>query len=126
MLKIYNTQTRKIEEFIPIKDNKVNMYVCGPTVYSDIHVGNARPVIFFDVLKNYLEFINYDVYYVSNITDVDDKIIEEAKKINITELELTKKYTKAFIDATNKVNSNLPDLMPKATNYINEMINYIE
>ncbi|HHT55060.1 MAG TPA: cysteine--tRNA ligase [Acholeplasma sp.] len=126
MLKIYNTQTRKTEEFKPINNNKVNMYVCGPTVYSDIHIGNARPVIFFDVLKNYLEFINYEVYYVSNITDVDDKIIEEAKKAKLTELELTKKYTKAFIEATNKVNSNLPDLMPKATNYIKEMVKYIK
>lgn len=126
MLKIYNTQTRKTEDFKPINNNKVNMYVCGPTVYSDIHIGNARPVIFFDVLKNYLEFINYEVYYVSNITDVDDKIIEEAKKANLTELELTKKYTKAFIEATNKVNSNLPDLMPKATNYIKEMVKYIK
>ena len=75
MLKIYNTKTRKLEEFKPIHNNLVNMYVCGPTVYSYIHIGNARPVIFFDVLKNYLKYLNYEVYYVSNITDIDDKII---------------------------------------------------
>ena len=126
MLKIYNTLTRKVEEFKPINDNKVNMYVCGPTVYSDIHIGNARPVIFFDVFKNYLQYLNYDVYYVSNITDIDDKIIEEAKKLEILEHELTEKYTDAFIKATNKVNSNLPDLMPKATQYIDNIIAYVE
>lgn len=126
MLKIYNTLTRKVEEFKPINDNKVNMYVCGPTVYSDIHIGNARPVIFFDVFKNYLQYLNYDVYYVSNITDIDDKIIEEAKKLEILEHELTEKYTDAFIKATNKVNSNLPDLMPKATEYIDNIIAYVE
>lgn len=126
MLKIYNTESKKIEQFKPNNDNIVNMYVCGPTVYSNIHIGNARPVIFFDSLKNYLTYLGYKVKYVSNITDIDDKIIEEAKKLNIKEEELTEKYTKKFIEATKSVGSNMPDLMPKATNYINEMINYIE
>lgn len=125
MLKIYNTASKKIEIFEPIHGKKVNMYVCGPTVYSDIHIGNARPVIFFDVLRNYLNYLGYDVFYVSNITDVDDKIIDAAIKRNITEKELTNVYTKAFIEATNKINSNLPNDMPKATNYIDQMINYI-
>lgn len=125
MLKIYNTQTRKIEEFKPLKNNEVSIYVCGPTVYSNIHIGNARPVIFFDMLKNYLVYKGYKVNYVSNITDVDDKIIEEAKRLNITEKELTDEYTNAFIEASLKVGSKLPNSMPKATNYIQEMITYI-
>lgn len=125
MLKIYNTESRQIEDFKPLNKDKVKMYVCGPTVYSDIHIGNARPVIFFDTLKLYLNYLGYNVYYVSNITDVDDKIIEESKRKNIKENELTEKYTKRFIEATKHVGSKLPDLMPKATDYIDEMIEYI-
>lgn len=125
MLKIYNTESRKLEKFEPINKEEVKMYVCGPTVYSDIHIGNARPVIFFDTLKLYLNYLGYNVNYVSNITDIDDKIIEEAKKKNITEKELTNKYTKRFIEATKHVGSNLPDLMPKATDYVDSMIKYI-
>src|SRR5690554_1373165 len=102
------------------------MYVCGPTVYSNIHIGNARPVIFFDVLRNYFQYNNYEVNYVSNITDIDDKIISEAKKLGIKEVELTDKYTNKFIEATKKVGSKLPDQMPKATHYINEMYQYIQ
>ena len=126
MLKLYNTLSRKIEEFKPVHENKLSMYVCGPTVYSDIHIGNARPVIFFDVLRNYFKYLGYDVNYVSNITDIDDKIISEAKKLGIKENELTEKYTKHFIDANYKVGSNLPNEMPKATDYIEDMIEYIK
>ena len=125
MIKIYNTKTRKLEEFVPISDKQTSMYVCGPTVYSDIHIGNARPVIVFDMVKKYLDYLNYNVHYVSNITDVDDKIIDEAKRLGIEERELTEKYTKHFIDATKYVGSNIPDEMPRATNYITEMIEYI-
>ena len=84
-LKIYNSLTNKIEEFKPIHEGKVNMYVCGPTVYNYIHIGNARPVVFYDMLKNYLEFIGYEVTYASNITDVDDKIINESIQEDKTE-----------------------------------------
>ena len=77
-LRIYNSLSNKIEDFKPINEGKVTMYVCGPTVYNKIHIGNARPVVFYDMLKNYLEFIGYEVTYASNITDVDDKIINEA------------------------------------------------
>ena len=126
MLKIYNTLTNQIETFKPVKPKKVNMYVCGPTVYSDIHIGNARPVIFFDVVKRYLTHLNYQVYYVSNITDVDDKIIDHAKTLGITELELTTKYTKRFLDMYQIVGSILPDDMPKATDYVTSMIEYID
>lgn len=126
MLKLYNTLTREVEPFKPLKDNEVKMYVCGPTVYSDIHIGNARPVIFFDMLKKYLTYLGYEVLYASNITDIDDKIIKEAKAKGISETELTDFYTDAFIKASLAVGSVLPDKMPKATNYVDRMIDYIE
>lgn len=126
MFEIYNTMTRKIEEFKPVKDNHVSIYVCGPTVYSYIHIGNARPVIFFDMLKNYLTYKGYDVNYVSNITDIDDKIINEAKVLKVKEEELTNKFIEEFIKDTKRIGSKLPDQMPKATNYISEMIDYID
>jgi len=88
-LKIYNTLTKSLETFEPIHQGSVSMYVCGPTVYGDIHIGNARPVIFFDVVKSVLEQFGFQVKYVSNITDVDDKIIEKAKEEGISETQLT-------------------------------------
>ncbi|MBE0701317.1 MAG: cysteine--tRNA ligase [Acholeplasmataceae bacterium] len=126
MLKLYNTYTKKIETFKPIEDNKVSMYVCGPTVYGDIHIGNARPVIFFDVLKKYFEFRGYTVRYVSNITDVDDRIIERAKTLQVDENILTETYTQAFMKMVTALGSVLPDEMPKATDYIKHMIVYID
>jgi cysteinyl-tRNA synthetase len=102
------------------------MYICGPTVYGDIHLGNARPIIFFDVLKRYLRFIGYDVLLVSNITDVDDKIIEKAKATHVSEKALTDEYTKRFIDMTLALGSILPDEMPKATAFVPHMIRYIK
>ncbi len=126
MIKIYNSLTQSIEPFETVKPKRVNMYVCGPTVYGDIHLGNARPVIFFDVVKRYLSYIGYDVLFVSNITDVDDRIIDKAKEEGIDEKVLTKRYTQKFIDMTHEVGSSLPDMMPKATEYITQMIEYIE
>ncbi len=125
-MKIYNTLTRKSETFKPINKNEITMYVCGPTVYSDIHIGNARPVIFFDMVKEYLLYRGFNVKYVSNITDIDDKIIEEAKRKAITEETLTNEYTLAFIDAMKMVGSKLPNEMPKATNYIDEILKNTE
>ena len=125
-LMIYNSLSNKLEEFKPINGNKVNMYVCGPTVYNYIHIGNARPVIFYDMLKRYLEFLGYDVTYASNITDVDDKIIKKAISLNKTEKEVATFYENAFFDATKMVGSKKPDLIPHATDYINEMIEFIE
>jgi cysteinyl-tRNA synthetase len=125
MLKIYNTLSQNIENFEPHNKNKVNMYVCGPTVYGDIHLGNARPIIFFDVVKRYLNYLDYDVHFVSNITDIDDKIIEKAKALKISEKELTDDYTKRFIDMTLSLGSVLPDELPKATDFVKFMIKYI-
>lgn len=126
MLKIYNTLTQQKEIFKPIHENQVNMYVCGPTVYGDIHLGNARPIIFFDVVKRYLNYLGYNVHYVSNITDVDDKIIDKAKELKVKEKELTDKFTKNYLDMSQAVGSKLPDHMPKATEYVLEMIKYID
>jgi len=125
-LKIYNSLSNKIEEFKPIHEGKVNMYVCGPTVYNYIHIGNARPVVFYDMLKNYLEFIGYEVTYASNITDVDDKIINEAIKQDKTEKEIAKYYEEAYFEAARLVGSKRPDEVPHATDYIEEMINFIQ
>ena len=90
-MKIYNTLTRKKEEFIPITKGKALIYVCGPTVYNYIHIGNARPMIVFDTLRRYLLYIGYDVKFVSNFTDIDDKIINKAKDENVYFKEITKK-----------------------------------
>ena len=87
-MKIYNTLTRKKEEFKPIEEGKVRMYVCGPTVYNYIHIGNARPMIIFDTFRRYLEYKGYEVTYVSNFTDVDDKIIKAAIEENTTAEEI--------------------------------------
>lgn len=124
-LMIYNSLSNKLEEFKPINGNKVNMYVCGPTVYNYIHIGNARPVIFYDMMKRYLEFLGYEVTYASNITDVDDKIIKKALDANKSEKEIASFYEEAFFDATKMVGSKKPDLIPHATDYIPEMIDFI-
>jgi len=125
-LKIYNSLTNKIEEFIPKNKNTVNMYVCGPTVYNYIHIGNARPVIFFDTFKKYLEFKGYKVNYASNITDVDDKIINKAIERNCSEKEVTDEYEKAYFIDCSKLGSRKPDFVPHATEYINEMESFIK
>ena len=124
-LRIYNSLTNKIEEFKPFVKNKVNMYVCGPTVYNYAHIGNARPVIFFDMVKRYLEFCGYEVKYASNITDVDDKIINKAIAEGKTEKEIASFYEDAFNKATALVGSKKPDYVPHATDYIPDMIEFI-
>src|SRR5699024_4383751 len=96
-IQIFNTLTRKKEDFKTIESNKVSMYVCGPTVYNYIHIGNARPAIVFDMVSRYLEYKNYDVDYVLNFIDVDDKSIAEAKKQNKTVQELMNYYIDAYL-----------------------------
>ncbi|MDE5855711.1 MAG: cysteine--tRNA ligase, partial [Anaeroplasmataceae bacterium] len=125
-LKIYNSLSNQIEEFIPIHQGKVNMYVCGPTVYNHIHIGNARPVVFYDMMKNYLEYLGYEVHYASNITDVDDKIINQAVAENKTEKEIAGYYEKCYFEAVEKLGSSKPEFIPHATEYIDEMISFIE
>ncbi len=125
-LKIYNSLTNKMEEFKPINGNKVNMYVCGPTVYNYIHIGNARPVIFFDTFKRYLSFLGYDVCYASNITDVDDKIINKAIEEGVSEEEIATKFAEAYFENCKDLGSMKPDVIPYATKYIDQMIKFIK
>lgn len=91
-MKIYNTLTRKKEEFVPIKEGEVSIYVCGPTVYNFFHIGNARPFVVFDTLRKYLRYRGYKVKFVQNFTDVDDKIINRAREEGITAPEVSEKY----------------------------------
>ena len=125
MIKIYNTMSAKLEEFKPVEDGKVSMYVCGPTVYNYIHIGNARPIIFFDTVRRYFEYKGYDVKYVSNFTDVDDKIIKKANEENVSIDEIVKRYINGFIEDTGKLNLR-EVIRPKATENIGEMIKMIK
>ena len=126
MLKIYNTLTRQKEEFTPLTPGVVNMYVCGPTVYNYIHIGNARSVVAFDTVRRYLEFKGYQVNYVSNFTDVDDKMIKAAAEQGITVPELAEKYIAAFMADTTALNVEPATLHPRATENIAGIIEVIE
>ena len=126
MLKIYNTLTRQKEEFTPLTPGVVNMYVCGPTVYNYIHIGNARSVVAFDTVRRYLEFKGYRVNYVSNFTDVDDKMIKAAAEQGITVPELAEKYIAAFMADTTALNVEPATLHPRATENIPGIIAVIE
>ena len=123
---IFNSLTNKKEELKTIIPKKVKMYVCGPTVYNYIHIGNARPVIFFDIVRRYLEYRGYEVMFVSNITNVDDKIIKSAKEHNVSELEIATKYTDAFFEDIRRLNVKPFDLTPKVTEYMDKIIRYIQ
>jgi cysteinyl-tRNA synthetase len=122
MIKLYNTQTRKKEDLIPLHEGKIGMYVCGPTVYNRIHIGNARTFISFDIIRRYLMWRGYDVTFVQNVTDVDDKIIKRANEEGISSAELAYTYTQAFIDDMHAVNVLDPTIRPKATQEIDAMI----
>lgn len=126
MLKIYNTLTNKIEEFKPLEDNKVKMYVCGPTVYDNAHLGHARCYITWDVLYRYLKFSGYEVTYCRNVTDVDDKILKKADENNVSSEVITDKYYKSFINSMNNLNVLKPDIEPRATKTLGEMIAMIK
>ena len=117
-MKIYNTLTRKKDEFIPLEEGKVKIYACGPTVYNYIHIGNARPICVFDTLRRYLEYRGYEVKFVQNFTDIDDKIIKRANEEGSTQKEISEKYTKSFHDAMEALNLLSPDIEPKATENI--------
>ena len=125
-MKVYNTLTNKIEEFI-VKNNKVTMYVCGPTVYDDVHVGNMRPPVFFDFLRRYLEKIyKYEVLLASNVTDVDDKIINKALKEKISERELSSRYEHIYFQLFKTLGCEELTYTPHATDYISGMVQFIE
>jgi cysteinyl-tRNA synthetase len=125
-MKIYNTLTRKKEEFVPIEDKKVRMYVCGPTVYNYIHIGNARPMIVFDTVRRYFEYKGYNVNYVSNFTDVDDKIIKKANEEGVDASVISERYIKEAQADMNALNVKEATHHPKATEEINGMIDMIQ
>lgn len=125
-MKIFNTMTRRKEEFVPNDPNEVKIYACGPTVYNYIHIGNARPLCVFDVLRRYLEYRGYNVKFVQNFTDVDDKIIKRANEEKSTFEEISKKYIDEFWVDANGLNFKKASVHPKATENIDEIINIIK
>ena len=125
-MKIYNTLTQRKDEFIPIEEGKVKMYVCGPTVYNYIHIGTARPAIIFDTLRRYFEYIGYDVNYVTNFTDVDDKIIKKANEEGVSASEISERYIEEFRKDMDALNVKVATCHPKATEEIEGMIEMID
>ena len=125
-IKIYNSMARNLQEFTPIEEGKVKMYVCGPTVYNYIHLGNARSAIAFDTIRRYFEYLGYDVTYVSNFTDVDDKIINRAKEEGITPKEIADKYINAFNEDAKALNIKSATQNPRVVEFIENIITFIE
>lgn len=125
-MKIYNTLSRKKEEFITIEKNRAKIYVCGPTVYNYIHIGNARPIVVFDVLRRYLLYKGYKVDFVSNFTDIDDKIINKANEEGVDFKEITEKYIACYKEDCKDLNvMDSQTIHPKATEYVSQMIDFI-
>ena len=126
MVLIYNTLTRKKEKFVPIEEGKVKMYVCGPTVYNYIHIGNARPAIVFDTVRRYLQYKDYDVTYVSNFTDVDDKLINASKETGETVPEIADKFINAYFEDTGALNVKKADMHPRVMDHMDDIIEFIQ
>ncbi|MDQ0163550.1 cysteine--tRNA ligase [Aeribacillus alveayuensis] len=125
-IQIHNTLTRKKEPFIPLEDKKVKMYVCGPTVYNYIHIGNARPAIVYDTVRRYLEFSGYDVQYVSNFTDVDDKLIKAAKDLGEDVPAIAERFIKAYFEDIEALGCKKADIHPRVTENIDVIIEFID
>ncbi|MGL4911707.1 MAG: cysteine--tRNA ligase [Romboutsia sp.] len=125
-MKLYNTLTRTKEEFVPIEEGKVKMYVCGPTVYNYIHIGNARPFIIFDTLRRYLEYRGYDVTYIQNFTDVDDKIIKRGHEENISPEEVASKYINEYFVDADGLGIKRANVHPRVTDNIEEIISFVK
>ncbi|WP_296241236.1 cysteine--tRNA ligase [uncultured Faecalicoccus sp.] len=125
-MNLYNSYTQKIEPLQPIEPGKVSMYVCGPTVYNEPHVGNARPIVVFDTLKKALQLQGMEVMFVSNYTDVDDKIIKTAMEQNVSEKEITDRYIEAYNRVRKDLHADLPDVAPRVTETMEEIIAFIQ
>ena len=125
-MQVYNTLTNRKEEFIPLEEGKVKMYVCGPTVYNFFHIGNARPFVVFDTLRRYFKYRGYEVKFVQNFTDVDDKIINRAKEEGITAPEVSEKYIKEYYEDAGALNVIKADVHPKVSEHIPEIIEFVQ
>ena len=125
-MKIYNTLTRRKEEFVPIEPGKVRIYICGPTVYNYIHIGNARPMVVFDTLRKYLQYRGYQVKYVQNFTDVDDKIINKAREEGTTAPEVSERFIKEYFDDADALNVARADVHPKVSDHIADIIDFVQ
>ena len=125
-MQIFNTMTRQKEEFVPQKEGEYRIYVCGPTVYNYIHIGNARPMIVFDTLRRYLEYCGNKVYYVSNITDIDDKLIQKGQQEGISMQEVARKFEAEYIKDSEGLNVEEPTVRPRATEHIGEIIKIVK
>ncbi|AWS23834.1 TPA: cysteine--tRNA ligase [Streptococcus pyogenes] len=126
MIKIYDTMTRSLRKFVPLTENTVNMYVCGPTVYNYIHIGNARSAVAFDTIRRYFEYTGYQVNYISNFTDVDDKIIKAATQAGVSPKELSDRFIAAFIEDTRALGVKPATQNPRVMDYIAEIISFVE
>lgn len=126
MITLYNTLSRKKEMFVPLEEGKVKMYVCGPTVYNYIHIGNARPAISFDVVRRYFEYRGYEVNYVSNFTDVDDKLIKAANELNSTVPEVADRFIEAYFEDTSALNCKHATHHPRVMDHMDDIILFIE
>ena len=126
MLQLYNTLTNQKEKFEPLNPGKVTMYVCGPTVYNYIHIGNARSAVAFDTIRRYLEYRGFEVNYVSNFTDVDDKIIKASQEMNLSVKEITEKFINAFYEDTSALNVKKATLNPRVMDNMDDIIKFIE
>ncbi len=125
-MKLYNSMTRKKEEFVPITPGEVKMYVCGPTVYNFFHIGNARPFIVFDILRRYFEYRGFAVKYIQNFTDVDDKIINKANEEGVTSLEISEKYITEYFKDADALGVKRASHHPKVTETMEDIISFIE
>ncbi|HFU3819266.1 TPA: cysteine--tRNA ligase [Streptococcus suis] len=126
MIKIYDTMTRSLRDFVPLEEGRVKMYVCGPTVYNYIHIGNARSVVAFDTIRRYFEYRGFDVTYISNFTDVDDKIIKAANEAGMTTKELSDKFIAAFKEDVAKLGVKPASKNPRVIDYMDEIIDFVQ
>lgn len=124
-MRIYNSLTDKVEEFKPINEGKITMYVCGPTVYNYVHIGNMRPVITFDMVYKYLKYLGYEVKYASNYTDINPKITKAAETLGMTEREVADKFIKAYEEDLKNYNCSNIDYRPRVINYLDDIFNFI-
>ena len=124
-MRIYNTLSRKKEEFVPLEPGKVRIYACGPTVYNYIHIGNARPICVFDVLRRYLEYRGYEVKFVQNFTDIDDKLIKKANEEGITVAEVAERYIAEYKKDAEGLGVRPANVHPRATEVVDKIIEIV-